>query len=72
MAVKILTLQGEKNKRIAKRIKRLWEDWEKKVRGHQNSRLEKVKFDYYKEGWIDSLGLKKTSELIKLSNFYFT
>ncbi|MBA7555723.1 hypothetical protein ES705_48405 [subsurface metagenome] len=72
MVIKILTLQWEKNRRITKKIKRLREDWKKKVKGHQNRRLEKEKFDFYKEGLIDALGLKKTSELIKLSNFYFT
>ena len=72
MAVKILTLQGKKDRRIAKRIKRLREDWRKKIRGHQESRLEKAKFDYYKEGLIDSLGLEEVSKLIDLSDFYFT
>ena len=58
--------------RITKKIKRLLEDWKKKVIGHQNRRLEKEKFNFYKERSIDALGLKKTSKLIELSNFYFT
>ena len=71
MVVKILTLQGEKNKRIAKKIKRLREDWKKTVRGHQDSRMIKAKYDYYKEGLIDIYGFKKVSELIEISDFYF-
>ncbi len=68
MVVKILILQGEKDIKIAKKIKRLRESWIKKIRVHQKGKVEKAKFDYYKEGLIDSLGLKKASELINLSD----
>jgi len=67
MGDKILTVQQNKDRRIAKKIRKLREGWRKARRGHQDSRIEKAKYDSYLEGLMDAYGLEKVGKLVELS-----
>jgi len=50
MVDKIITVQQNKDRRIARKIKKLREDWRKSYRGHQDCRIVKAIAEDFKDG----------------------
>ena len=64
---KIITVQENEDRWIAKKIRKLREGLRKARSDHQDSRVEKAKYDSYLEGLMDAYGLEKVGKLVELS-----
>jgi len=69
MTIKRITVQQGKDRRIAKKIAELREDWRQTLKENKKSECDicEARFQYYIKGLEDAYGFEKVDQLFKLS-----